>query len=58
MCTESVTPKVKGVKETSIPPSPPESDQPEIGISQKERESLVMIQELIRRRLEGSTTAP
>ena len=56
LCTENATSKLS--KDPSIPPSPPESDQPENGISQKEREALTMIQELIRRRLEGSITAP
>ncbi len=56
MCTETATSKLS--KDPSIPPSPPESDQPENGVSQKEREALTMIQELIRRRLEGTISAP
>jgi len=56
MCTETATRNV--TKDPSIPPSPPASDQPEHGISQKEREALTVIQELIRRRLDGSKTAP
>ena len=43
-------------KVPSIPPSPPESDQQaEHGISEKEKQTLLMFQELIRRRLEGGS---
>ncbi|KAI9879463.1 MAG: hypothetical protein M1830_008510 [Pleopsidium flavum] len=55
LCTETSNPNI--TKDPSIPPSPPASDQPEHGISQKERDALMIIQELIRRRLDGSTTA-
>ncbi|KAI9845227.1 MAG: hypothetical protein M1837_004982 [Sclerophora amabilis] len=46
-------------KASIIPPSPPSSDsrpdQPEPALSQKERNTLQVFQELIRRRLEGAT---
>lgn len=45
-------------KDPSIPPSPPESDQQaeQHAISEREKQTLLMFQELIRRRLEGGST--
>lgn len=43
-------------KDPSIPPSPPESDQQaEHGICEREKQTLLMFQELIRRKLEGGS---
>lgn len=40
---------------SAIPPSPPSSEQPE-ALSTQQRKELQMLQELIRRRLEGIKT--
>ena len=60
MCTGGV-PKddveITVEKVPSVPPTPPESDLQEHGVSPQEKQALLMIQELIRRRLgESSTT--
>ncbi|KAI9751417.1 MAG: hypothetical protein M4579_006082 [Chaenotheca gracillima] len=48
-------------KESAVPPSPPSSDsrpdQPELAVSQKERNTLLLLQQLITRRLNGGNAA-
>lgn len=40
---------------SAIPPSPPSSEQPD-ALSESQRKELLVLQELIRRRLDGSKT--
>lgn len=50
----TVVPDTTTKRNPSIPPTPPESEQPEGTINEEERQVLLNLQELIRRKLAGA----